>query len=88
MDRNPAAVAAAQQAARAAGHQQLTAVVAEFETLAVPPCEWVNATLALLFCAPPQFPAPWQRLTAALCPGGRFAGQFFGPRDSWAAERA
>lgn len=88
VDRNPDALAAVRQAAQAADLAQLTGVVADFEDFILPACELVNATFALPFCRPPHFPALWQRLTAALGAGGRFAGQFFGPRDSWATDPA
>ncbi|MSP67163.1 MAG: class I SAM-dependent methyltransferase [Alphaproteobacteria bacterium] len=45
----------------------------------------VNASFALPFCACDRFPAFWRRLVASLRPGGRFAGQFFGPDDDWAS---
>jgi SAM-dependent methyltransferase len=44
----------------------------------------VNASFALPFCAPGLFPALWSAIVGSIRPGGRFAGQFFGDRDSWA----
>src|SRR6266568_4185474 len=41
-------------------------------------------TFSLPFCAPRQFPALWTRIIHGLLPGGIFAGQLFGIRDSWA----
>ena len=61
---------------------------ARFETLELPPAELVNASFALPLVAPEDFPALWQKLAAALMPGGRFAGQLFGERDSWHGEKA
>ena len=46
--------------------------------------ELVNASFALPFCAPAAFPALWRRIDRSIVAGGRFAGQFCGPRDSWA----
>ena len=63
----------------------LTTVVVSFEQMQIPPCDLVNASYALPFCAPRHFPALWSRIVAAIRPGGRFAGQFFGTRDSWAS---
>ena len=40
--------------------------------------------LRLPFCPPEAFPAVWTRIVDSLRPGGRFAGQFFGPNDDWA----
>ena len=63
---------------------RLTAVVVDFADMQVPDCDLVNASFALPFCEPRHFPALWSRIVAAVRPGGRIAGQFFGGRDSWA----
>lgn len=42
------------------------------------------AGLSLPFCAPEHFPEAWSRATAAVRPGGLFAGHLFGTNDSWA----
>jgi hypothetical protein len=68
-----------------AAHDRLTTTVARFEDTVMPPCDLVNASFALPFCAPRHLPALWARIVAAIRPGGRFAGQFFGERDSWAS---
>jgi SAM-dependent methyltransferase len=47
----------------------------------------VNASFALPFCRPGAFDRLWAWINAALGPGGRFAGQFFGDRDEWAPIR-
>ena len=60
----------------------LTAVVVNFAEMQVPHCDLVNASFALPFCEPRHFPALWSRIVAAIRPGGRIAGQFFGARDS------
>lgn len=51
----------------------------------VPGCDLVNASFALPFCPPEDLPGLWTRIVAAIRPGGRFAGQFFGDRDTWAS---
>lgn len=56
-----------------------------FESMALPPASLVNASFALPFCPPEHFRAAWDEILAAIEPGGRFAGQLFGDRDSWAA---
>ena len=56
-----------------------------FADMQMPPCDLVNASFALPFCEPRYFPVLWIRIVAAIGPGGRFAGQFFGARDSWAS---
>lgn len=65
--------------------ERLTVQVARMEALEIPPCDLVNASFSLPFCLPEAFPALWQRIVAALRPGGRFAGQLFGERDTWAS---
>ena len=64
-------------------HPGLTIRREAFETARLPRADLVNASFSLPFCPPGAFPAFWQRIAAALRPGGRFAGQFFGPRDGW-----
>ncbi|RKZ14265.1 class I SAM-dependent methyltransferase [bacterium] len=64
---------------------RLTAVEVDFAEMEVPDCDLVNASFALPFCKPEHFPGLWSRIVAAIRPGGRFAGQFFGDRDTWAS---
>ncbi|MBM3486786.1 MAG: class I SAM-dependent methyltransferase [Alphaproteobacteria bacterium] len=56
---------------------------APFAAATWPACDLVNASFALPLTPPATFPAVWARIVAALEPGGRFAGQLYGPRDSW-----
>ena len=60
--------------------------VMRMEDVALPPCDLVNASFALPLCTPGRFPELWARIIAALRPGGRFAGQLYGDRDSWAGD--
>lgn len=61
--------------------------VASFEGLRdLPACNLVNASFSLPFCAPTHFTGLWEVIVRAVQPGGRFAGTFFGERDSWAQE--
>src|SRR5581483_4122629 len=39
--------------------------------------ELVNSSFALPSCPPDAFPAVWQKITASLVAGGRFAGQLY-----------
>lgn len=65
---------------------RLTTEVALFETsLTIPPCDLLNASFCLPFCAPDKFDGLWAKIVAAVRPGGRFAGQLFGERDTWAS---
>ena len=63
---------------------RLTTLQVNFVETRIPRCDMVNASFALTFCEPRRFPELWSRIAAAIRPGGRFAGQFFGNRDSWA----
>lgn len=62
----------------------LEARVERFEDFQPPACDLINASFSLPLCEPARFPAVWARLTAAIRPGGRFAGQLYGPQDAWA----
>ena len=68
----------------AAANERLTTEVARFEDAMLPPCDLVNASWSLPFCAPDTFAHVWERIVAALSSGGRFSGQLFGDRDGWA----
>ena len=47
----------------------------------------MNSSFALPICAPWNFPVVWARIGKNLKPGGRFSGQLYGDRDSWAGQR-
>jgi tellurite methyltransferase len=66
------------------GSTNLTTQLAAFESVEIPACDLLNASFSLPFCNPDSFDALWSRITNAIRPGGRFAGQLFGDRDSWA----
>jgi tellurite methyltransferase len=63
---------------------RLETQVARFESVVLPSADLVHASFSLPFCAPEHFPLFWAKIVEAVKPGGRFAGQFFGVRDSWA----
>jgi SAM-dependent methyltransferase len=58
--------------------------VEPFETLVLPRADFVNASYCIPFCDPAAFPGLWSQIHQAISLGGRFTGQFFGPRDDWA----
>lgn len=64
---------------------RLATLHAPFEGLTLHECDLVNASFSLPFCPPHAFDALWASIVAAIRPGGRFAGQLFGDRDTWAA---
>ena len=47
----------------------------------------VNASFSLPFCAARELPKLWVWIDGLIGPGGRFAGQLFGDRDTWAEAR-
>ncbi|MGH6973843.1 MAG: class I SAM-dependent methyltransferase [Stellaceae bacterium] len=63
---------------------RLVTLYGSFVDMAWPSADLINASFALPLCPPERFAELWARLRASLVPGGRFAGQFYGERDSWA----
>jgi SAM-dependent methyltransferase len=66
-----------------AGHRIRT-ICASFTEVNLPDAYLIHAGFSLPFCPPQRFPAMWVHIRRALVPGGIFAGQLFGIRDSWA----
>jgi SAM-dependent methyltransferase len=64
--------------------RRLETLVARFEKAHWPQADLVNASFSLFFCEAGAFAPLWWKLVASLKPGGRFAGQLLGERDSWA----
>ena len=59
--------------------------VVRFEQVNLPEAvDLINASFALPFCPPEHFPGLWEKIVLSLRSGGRFCGQLFGDRDSWA----
>jgi SAM-dependent methyltransferase len=83
VDAEPAALQ--QLAARQMpGAERITPVNARLEEVPLPiGVKWVNSSFAMPLCEPARFHALWTRIREALPPGGRFSGQWYGPRDSW-----
>jgi SAM-dependent methyltransferase len=66
-------------------HDLLQTQQMRFETLTLPSgVDLINASFCLPFCPPAAFPQLWDTIVTSLNPGGRFCGQLFGDRDSWA----
>jgi tellurite methyltransferase len=62
----------------------MTPVVARLEEVPVPlGTLLVNSSFAMPLCEPQAFHDLWGRIREGLPPGGRFSGQWYGPRDSW-----
>lgn len=65
--------------------QLLETEIIRFEEVTLPQSvDLVNASFALPFCPPEHFPSLWEKIVLSLGVGGRFCGQLFGDRDSWA----
>ena len=63
---------------------EITPIVARFEDVPLPlGLSLVNSSFALPLCEPEAFHRLWERIREALPQGGRFSGQWYGPRDSW-----
>jgi tellurite methyltransferase len=65
---------------------RLRTLVATMEDVELPPADLIWAGFSLFFCDPARFPEVWARIEAAVRPGGRFAGQLLGERDTWASD--
>jgi SAM-dependent methyltransferase len=52
-----------------------------------PRVDLVNASFSIPFCSPRGLPKLWAWIDGLIGPGGRFAGQIFGDRDTWAHTR-
>jgi SAM-dependent methyltransferase len=83
IDAEPDAVAGLQARPDLPPGAKLKTQVARFEDAEWPETDLVNASFALPLCPPDAFPRLWRRIVASLRPGGRFAGQLYGDRDSW-----
>ena len=63
---------------------RLQTQVSNFEEVILPSSDLIHASYSIPFCHPNHFPALWNKISNSIHSGGRFAGQFFGVRDSWA----
>ena len=64
---------------------RLRTVVSRMEDADVPTADLIHASYSLPFCRPTVFPRLWGDIREAIRPGGRFAGELFGDRDTWAS---
>jgi tellurite methyltransferase len=86
IDKQAEAIARVREKVPAQYNKQLQTRVAAFETITLPSADLVYAGLSLPFCSPAHFAALWNKIVTSLREGGRFAGQLFGDRDSWASD--
>ena len=85
IDREPAAIDYVLSKATGAHRARLETRVASLEGLSLPPADFVHAGYSLPYCAPAYFDRLWRAIATSICLNGRFAGQLFGVRDSWAS---
>lgn len=82
---NPVGLAITWLRAFAAGKaSSLKCIQSDYTEFEPPECAVVNAGFSLPFCPVDKWPDLWRRIENALPAGGVFAGQFFGPADTWA----
>ncbi len=86
VDREPAARTALEAAVESELRPRLSIHIEDLATVAIPPCDLVNASLCLPFLAPDAFHATWRRIVASLEPGARFSAMVFGDRDESASD--
>lgn len=55
-----------------------------FEEMKLINCNFLNASYCLPFCKPEYFKTLWNEIENSVMIDGRFAGNFFGLKDSWA----
>ena len=84
IDAAPASIAALERTVPGTFAERLSTRTERFETAQLPRAILINSSFALPLCPPEAFRGLWARIVDALEPGGRFCGQFFGERDSWA----
>jgi trans-aconitate methyltransferase len=87
IDGEPAAIQHLMEKVPAESKIRLQTQVAKFKDVLLPPAHLIHASLSIPFCEPEHFPALWDKIAHAIQPGGRFAGQFFGVRDSWVVNK-
>jgi tellurite methyltransferase len=86
MDAEPEAIDRLRSRLPAALQPRLATLVSAMEDVAVPPSDLIWAGYSLFFCRPDRFHGVWSGLRRAVRPGGRFAGQILGDRDTWAGD--
>jgi tellurite methyltransferase len=86
MDDEPAAIEALLAATPEDDRARLQTRVADLASFEIPACDLVNASVSLQFLRADAYARTFERIAAALVPGGRFAGLLYGDRDEAAAD--
>jgi tellurite methyltransferase len=84
IDGEPAAIKHLLERVPVENQVRLQTQIAKFSEVVLSPVDLIHASLSIPFCEPENFSALWDKIMNATQLGGRFAGQFFGVRDSWA----
>lgn len=84
IDNQPEAIIHLQSRTSLEEKVRLETHLTSFEQAHLPPADLVWAGLSLPFHPPEHFDALWAKVVSSLRSGGRFAGDFFGPRHFWA----
>jgi SAM-dependent methyltransferase len=69
-----------------AGRARLRTRVSPMAEVSIPPVDLAWASFSLFFNPPERFDDVWSAIRGAVRPGGRFAGEVLGDRDTWAAD--
>lgn len=86
VDTNATALRLLQQGAPADARSRLQVHAVALQDFVLPRCDLVWSGWGLPYCPVDRWPGFWQGLRQALLPGGRVAGDVFGPRHAWACE--
>lgn len=88
VDAEADAIEAVRRATPAQDLSRLETAVADIGTVTIPPCDLVVASVSLQFLDAAAYAGVFERITAALPAGGRFAGYLYGDRDEAADDPA
>jgi tellurite methyltransferase len=88
IDQQPEAIADVMARVAPEHKARLTTQMVSFEHVEFPASDFIWASLSLPFCPPAHFSRLWEKIVASLRAGGRFAGDFFGVRHTWAKRQA
>lgn len=88
IDQQPSAAEMILSKTPAAWRERLIIQQQSFESANWGKADLVVSSFALPLVPRPAFPKLWGQIRSSLNPGGRFAGQLYGLRDTWARDGA
>lgn len=86
VDNEPAAIETLLSVTTEDDRARLQTRVADLASFEIPACDLVNASVSLQFLHADNYARTFERIAAALAPGGRFAGLLYGDRDEAASD--